>query len=149
VNQIYSDKISCVYLFDHIDEPNHPHDGMVKAALREFLCRYPLNCKQPVTLHWNKSDTSTYAVVAVGFKELGVDIETMRDRRFEALSKRYFHPDEVTDDKDIFYDLWCQKEAYTKWKKGKIAKYMSQKIEKDMHVLYELPSGIVGYLCYS
>ena len=110
-------------------------------------------------MYWNKSDTNTYAVVAVGFQEVGVDIEYMRERRFEDISRRYFHKDEITDDKEIFYDLWCQKEAYTKWKKGKIAKYLSQKIDKDMTSLVpqsryqmieleELPDNIKGYLCY-
>ena len=74
-------------------------------------------------MYWNKSDTNHCTVVAVGFKELGVDIEYMRYRRFEDISRRYFHKDEITDDKEIFFDLWCQKEAYTKWKKGKIANY--------------------------
>tara|TARA_B100001029_G_scaffold157872_1_gene144145 strand:+ start:2751 stop:3230 length:480 start_codon:yes stop_codon:yes gene_type:complete len=159
VKTIYSDKVSNVYLFDRIDEPNHPHDGIVKAALRDFLCGVSLSCKEPVKMYWNKSDTNTYAVVAVGFKELGVDIEYMRERRFEDISRRYFHKDEITDDKEIFFDLWCQKEAYTKWKKGKIAKYLSQKIDKDMTSLVpqsryqmieleELPDNIKGYLCY-
>ena len=110
-------------------------------------------------MYWNKSDTAHCTVVAVGFKELGVDIEYMRYRRFEDISRRYFHKDEITDDKEIFFDLWCQKEAYTKWKKGKIAKYLSQKIDKDMTSLVpqsryqmieleELPDNIKGYLCY-
>ena len=99
-------------------------------------------------MHWNKSDTSTYAVVAVSFKEIGVDIEYMRYRRFEDISRSYFHKHEITDDKEIFYDLWTMKETYTKWKKGKIAKYMSQKIEKEMIELEELPDNIKGYLCY-
>ena len=60
---------------------------------------------------------------------------------------------------NVFYDLWTQKEAYTKWKKGKIAKYMSQKIDKDMTQLIPqsrykmieldgLPYNMKGYLCY-
>ena len=148
MNLIYSDNVSNVYLFDRIDEPNHPSQGMIKAALRDFLCRVPLSCKEPIRMYWNKSDTSTYAVVAVSFKEIGVDIEYMRDRRFEDISRRYFHEHEITDDKEIFYDLWTVKETYTKWKKGKIAKYMSQKIEKEMIELEELPDNIKGYLCY-
>ena len=87
---IYSDDVASVYLTSD-----------VKLALRMFLCRVSLNCKEPVRMYWNKSDTSTYAVIAVGFKEIGVDIEYMRERRFEAISRRYFHEDEITDDKDI------------------------------------------------
>ena len=110
-------------------------------------------------MYWNKSDTSTYAVVAVSFKEIGVDIEYMRYRRFEAISRRYFHKDEITDNMHVFYELWCKKEAYTKWKKGKIAKYMSQKIDKDVSQLVPqsryslieldgLPYKFRGDLCY-
>ena len=133
---IYEDDVASVYLTSD-----------VKAALREFLGRYPLSCKEPVQLHWNKSDTAHYAVVAVGFRELGVDIEYMRDRRFGDISRRYFHKDEETVNINIFYDFWCQKEAYTKWKKGKISQYMSQRIEKDMIEL-DLPDNLKGYLCY-
>ena len=145
---IYSDEVASVYLTSD-----------VKLALRMFLCRVPLNCKEPVKMYWNKSDTNHCTVVAVGFKEVGVDIEYMRYRRFEDISRRYFHKDEITDNMHTFYELWCKKEAYTKWKKGKIAKHMSQKIDKDMTQLipqsrYQLteldglPYNIRGYLCY-
>ena len=97
MKKIFSDEFSSVYFFEDIDKPNHPSDGLVKAALREFLCAYSLNCK----------------------------------------------------DMEIFYDLWTQKEAYTKWKKGKIAKNLGLKVEKDMTLLIELPSGITGYLCHT
>ena len=133
---IYSDDVASVYLTSD-----------VKLALRMFLCRYPLNCKEPVNLDLNKSDTNHRAVVAVSVPAVGVDLEYMRDRRFEALSKRYFHEGETTVNINIFYELWCKKEAYTKWKKGKISQYMSEKIEKDMIEL-ELPDNIKGYLCY-
>lgn len=145
---IYEDDIASVYITSD-----------VQAALREFLGRVSLSCKEPVRMYWNKSDTLHCAVVAVSFQEVGVDVEYMRDRRFEAISKRYFHKDEITDDIHRFYELWCKKEAYTKWKKGKIAKYMSQKIEKDMSSLVPqsrytmiplegLPDNLKGYLCY-
>ena len=148
MQKIFSDDFSSVYLFEEIDQPNHSSEGMTKAALREYIGGYSLNCKEPIQLYWNRSDTSTYCVVAVGLQPVGVDIEYMRKRPFEKISKRYFHEHEVTDDLDIFYDLWCQKEAYTKWKKGKIANYMNQKIEKDMIPLYDVPRNITGYLCY-
>ena len=148
MKKIFSDKFSSVYFFEEIDQPNHSSEGMIKAALRDFVGGLPLSCKEPLPpIHWNKSDTSTYCAIAVGLVEVGVDIESLRKRRFEDLSTRYFHEDEVTDDMDIFYDLWCQKEAYTKWKKGKIAKYMREKITMPMTPLYELPQGVAGYLC--
>ena len=147
MKKIFSDKFSSVYFFEEIDQPNHSSEGMTKAALRDYIGGYPLNCKEPIQLHWNRSDTSTYCVVAVGIQPVGIDIEYMRERPFERLSKRYFHEWEHTDDKEIFYDLWTRKEAYTKWKKGKIANYMNQIISKDMVVLLELPDGIKGHLC--
>tara|TARA_B100001996_G_scaffold251584_1_gene195194 strand:- start:256 stop:726 length:471 start_codon:yes stop_codon:yes gene_type:complete len=129
-----------VYLHEDIDQPNHSSEGMIKAALRDFVGGLPLSCKEPLPpIYWNKSDTSTYCAVAVGTVEVGVDIECRRKRPFERISKRYFHKDEITDDLEIFYDLWCQKEAYTKWKKGKIAENMREKITMPMTPLYELP----------
>ena len=107
-------------------------------------------------MYWNKSDTNHCTVVAVGFKELGVDIEYMRYRRFEDISRRYFHKDEITDNMNVFYDLWTQKEAYTKWKKEKIAVNMQERIDKvlmyadkieDMVRLDGLPDNVVGYVC--
>ena len=149
MKKIFSDDFSSVYFFEEIDQPNHSSEGMTKAALRDYIGGYSLNCKEPIQLHWNRSDTSTYCVVAVGIQPVGIDIEYMRKRPFEKLSKRYFHTDETTDDLEIFYDLWCQKEAYTKWKKGKIAENMREKITMPMTPLYELPPSITGYLCYT
>jgi len=149
-----------IFLFTNIDEPNHNGKAMTRAALREFIARQPVDsCVEPINVHWNKSDTHTYCVVACSRERVGVDIEYMRERPFEKISRRYFDPTEVTDDMEIFFDIWCQKEAYTKWKKGKIAKYMSQKIDKDVSQLVPqsryslieldgLPYNIRGYLCY-
>ena len=156
---IFQDPETTVYLFENIDEPNHSSKAMIRAALREFIVRQPIDsCVEPISVHWNKSDTHTFAVVACSRKRVGVDIEYMKERPYEKLSQRWFDPTEVTDDMEIFYDIWCQKEAYTKWKKGKIAKYMSQKIDKDMTQLVpqsrykmieleNLPDNVVGYLC--
>ena len=148
-----------VFLFTNINEPNHNGKAITRAALREFIARPPVDsCVEPINVHWNKSDTHTYCVVACSRERVGVDIEYMKKRPYEKLSQRWFDPTEVTDDMEIFYDIWCQKEAYTKWKKGKIAKYMSQKIDKDMTQLVpqsrykmieleNLPDNVVGYLC--
>ena len=97
---IYQDKICTVYKTE-----------VVKYALMEYISEYSLNCKKPVEIHWSKSDTGSHAVVACSTRRIGVDIEIMKPRRFEAISRRYFR--EVTDDKETFYHLWCQKEAYT------------------------------------
>ena len=132
---IYSDRICTVY-----------ETGVVKKALRHYLGAYTLNCKKPVEIHWSKSDTGEHGVVACSTRRIGVDIETMKPRRYEAISRRYFR--EVTDDKETFYNLWCQKEAYTKWKKGKIAHNLKADIDRCLIPLEGLPNDVVGYICY-
>ena len=132
---IYEDKICTVY-----------KTGVVKYALLEFLSEYTLNYRKPVEIHWSKSDTGGHAVVACSTRRIGVDIELMKPRRYEAISKRYFS--EVTDDKETFYNLWCQKEAYTKWKKDKIAHNLKADIDRRLIPLEGLPNDVVGYICY-
>ena len=132
---IYEDKICTVYKTE-----------VVKYALLDFLSEYTLNYRKPVEIHWSKSDTGNYTVVACSTRRIGVDIEQMKPRRYEAISKRYFS--EVTDDKETFYNLWCQKEAYTKWKKGKIAHNLKADIDRCLIPLEGLPNDVVGYICY-
>ena len=137
-----------VFLFTNIDEPNHNGQAMTRAALREFIARQPVDsCVEPINVHWNKSDTHTYCVVACSRERVGVDIEYMRERPFEKISRRYFDPTEVTDDMEIFFDIWCQKEAYTKWKKEKIADNMRGVVTRPMIPLKNLPDNVVLYLC--
>ena len=132
---IYEDKICTVY-----------KTGVVKYALLDFLSEYTLNYRKPVEIYWSKSDTGSHAVVACSTRRIGVDIELMKPRRYEAISKRYFS--EVTDDKETFYNLWCQKEAYTKWKKDKIAHNLKADIDRRLIPLEGLPNDVVGYICY-
>ena len=145
---IFQNEETSVYLFTNIDEPNHNSKAMIRAALREYITRQPLDsCIEPITVHWNKSDSHTYCVIACSQKRVGVDIEYMRERSYEKLSKRWFDPIEVTDDMEIFYDIWCQKEAYTKWKKERLAKNIRKVVDKPMTPLKDLPDNVVGYLC--
>ena len=106
---------------------------------------------EPINVHWNKSDTHTYCVVACSRERIGVDIEYMKKRPFEKISRRYFHTDEVTNNKEVFYELWCKKEAYTKWKRGKIAENMKVTIDRPLTRLnfkHHLDhDNVVGYLC--
>ena len=132
---IYQDKICTVYKTE-----------VVKYALLEYISEYSLNCKKPVEIHWSKSDTGGYAVVACSTRRIGVDIELMKPRRYEAISRRYFR--EVTDDKETFYNLWCQKEAYTKWKKDKIAHNLKASIDRRLIQLEGLPNDVVGFICF-
>ena len=145
---IFQNEETSVYLFTNIDEPNHSSKAMIRAALREYITRQPLDsCIEPITVHWNKSDSHTYCVIACSQKRVGIDIEYMRERSYEKLSKRWFDPIEVTDDMEIFYDIWCQKEAYTKWKKERLAKNIRKVVDKPMTPLRDLPDNVVGYLC--
>ena len=145
---IFQNEETSVYLFTNIDEPNHSSKAMIRAALREYITRQPLDsCVKPITVHWNKSDSHTYCVIACSQKRVGVDIEYMRERPYEKLSKRWFDPIEVTDDMEIFYDIWCQKEAHTKWKKERLAKNIRKVVDKPMTPLKDLPDNVVGYLC--
>ena len=132
---IYEDKICTVYKTE-----------VVKYALLDFLSEYTLNYRKPVEIHWSKSDTGSHAVVACSTRRIGVDIELMKPRRYGAISRRYFN--EVTDDKETFYNLWCQKEAYTKWKKDKIAHNLKADIDRCLIPLEGLPNDVVGYICY-
>jgi len=148
--KIFSSPTTNVYLFTILNDRDVKEFwGMSQThiAIREFVAQQPLNCMKPMTIHWNKSNTASHTVVAVSTKRIGVDIEYKRERRFEKISRRYFHEHEITDNMEIFYDLWCQKEAYTKWKKGKIAENLRADIDRPMIRLDELPDNVVGYLC--
>ena len=145
---IFQDPETPVYLFENIDEPNHSSKAMIRAALREFIVRQPIDsCVEPINVHWNKSDSHTYCLIACSRKRVGVDIEYMKERPYEKLSQRWFDPTEVTDDMEIFYDIWCQKEAYTKWKKERLADNIREVVSKPMIPLTDLPYNCVGYLC--
>ena len=158
--RIFCTEDTHVYLFSNINEPNHPSGGLIRFAMREFLSSRELDCREPITMHWNKSDSHIFSVVAVSTKQVGIDIEYMKERPYEKISKRYFHEWEHTDDKDIFYDLWTRKEAFTKHKKGKIAENMRElmytptkgggrRIEKytdRFTQLMNLPPNTMGYL---
>ena len=129
---IYANKGIMVFLSDDLED-----------CLRMFPWRG--------NVYWNKSDTGDLTVYAVSKEPVGVDIEYKKERPFEKISRRYFHTHEVTNNKEVFYDLWCQKEAYTKWKKGKIAENMKANIDRPMIPLnfkHHLDhDNVVGYLC--
>jgi phosphopantetheinyl transferase len=47
-------------------------------------------------------------------REVGIDLEFYKKRNFEAISKRFFAPSEITNKAEIFYPHWTKKEAYYK-----------------------------------
>ena len=152
-SKIFSSPTTSVYLYSNTIAST---DNLVKTAIKDFLPNYELNCKKPIEIHWNKSDTQEHTVIAVSSENVGIDIEYMKERPFYKISKRYFDGHEVTANKLFFYDTWTRKEAYTKWKKEKIAVNMKERIDKvlmhadkteDMIPLQGLPDNVIGYLC--
>ena len=143
-SKIFSNQTTSVYLYSNTIAST---DNLVKTAIKDFLPNYTLNCKKPVQIYWNKSDTESHTVVAVSTKRIGVDIEYKKERPFEKISQRYFDTSEVTGDREVFYDTWTKKEAYTKWKRDKIALNMKSVIDRPMIPLDGLPDNVVGYIC--
>jgi len=47
-------------------------------------------------------------------REVGIDLEFYKERNFNAISKRFFAPSEITGKAEIFYPCWTKKEAYYK-----------------------------------
>ena len=143
-SKIFSSPTTNVYLHSNTIVST---DSLVKTAIKDFLPNYELDCKNPITIHWNKSDTGSHTVVAVSTERIGVDIEYKKERPFEKISQRYFDTSEVTGDREVFYDTWTKKEAYTKWKRDKIALNMKSVIDRPMIPLDGLPDNVVGYIC--
>jgi len=81
-------------------------------------------------IHFNLSHCNDLAVLAVSARsEMGVDIESMGERDYLKIAKRYFHPNELqalqacelAECELLFYKLWTLKEAFFKATGGGIA----------------------------
>ena len=92
-SKIFSSPTTSVYLYSNTIAST---DNLVKTAIKDFLPNYELNCKKPIEIHWNKSDTQEHTVIAVSSENVGIDIEYMKERPFYKISKRYFDGHEVT-----------------------------------------------------
>ncbi len=94
-------------------------------------------------IHYNISHSGQYVVLVVANSEVGVDVQEKQGKRMKAMAKRFFSEEEwlafsakgqilptyerneedrtlVTDDstkeqKDLFFYIWCRKEAYGKY----------------------------------
>ena len=75
---------------------------------------------------------------------IGIDIEVMRDRPFEKISRRFFSSEEVTSDRDRFYDLWTAKEASIKRDKLSIAKNIAKPPSGTIISLRDIPPHLKG-----
>ena len=69
---------------------------------------------------FNLSHSGDYVILATSDRPVGVDIEASRERQFEKLARKVFHPDEqqqlsdANDKSFVFYAIWTCKEAYIK-----------------------------------
>lgn len=74
-------------------------------------------------IFFNISHSGDYVVCAVSNKEIGIDIQFLKDMKDMKLAKRFFSKEEVSclescsleDRKFKFFEMWCKKEAYGKW----------------------------------
>lgn len=75
-------------------------------------------------IHYNISHSGQYVVLATADSEVGVDVQEKRLVRLEAMAKRFFAKEEwqafsecgsEEEKKDLFYYIWCRKEAYGKY----------------------------------
>lgn len=74
--------------------------------------------------HYNISHSGQYVVLVMANSEVGVDVQEKRTVRMEAMAKRFFSKEEwqvfsecgsEEEQKDLFYYIWCRKEAYGKY----------------------------------
>ena len=69
-------------------------------------------------IHFSLSHSGTVAILAVSDREIGADVEEMREVDMR-LAERFFTAREaayVAGDRDRFFEVWTKKEAYGKWR---------------------------------
>lgn len=109
--------------------------------------------------HYNLSHSGDYVAIAVGDESVGIDIQQMRSYK-DSLVKRFFSEEEAAahecfaadhnwgcrDRTELFYALWCRKEAYGKLKgTGLTEDVLKRNMLEDVGAhLYEY-GGISGY----
>jgi phosphopantetheinyl transferase len=140
ISEIFLGQNFLVYLFE---EPQIAHSKIIRACIADFL-EGRLSCKKPATVYWSKSDTRNYVAIAVAAMPIGIDIEYMRKRPFEQISRRFFHPSEITSDREKFYEIWTSKEAAVKRDKLTIATNLAKCPEGTIITLEDLPPDIKG-----
>lgn len=140
ISEIFLGENFLVYLFE---EPQIAHSKIIRACIADFL-EGRLHCKSPATVHWSKSDTADYVAIAVGSMPIGIDIEVMRDRPFEKISRRFFSSSEITSDKEKFYETWTKKEAWIKRDKLSIAKNIAKPPSGTIITLRDIPRHLKG-----
>lgn len=75
-------------------------------------------------IFYNISHSGQYVVLVTAESEVGVDIQEKKLMRPEPLAKRFFAEaeqqvldacDSVKEQEDLFFHIWCRKEAYGKY----------------------------------
>ena len=70
------------------------------------------------SLQLSISHSGNWWVVGLCAEPVGIDVQETRPARFEALARRFFHPEEVarlsSSDFQDFYHVWTAKESYVK-----------------------------------
>lgn len=75
-------------------------------------------------IYYNISHSGQIVALVIAENEVGVDVQEKKPARMEALAKRYFSKEEwqvfaecknEEEKKDLFYYIWCRKEAYGKY----------------------------------
>lgn len=76
------------------------------------------------SIHYNISHSERYVVLVVADSEVGVDVQEKKPVRMETMAKRFFSTkewqtfsacDSEKRKKDLFFHIWCRKEAYGKY----------------------------------
>ncbi len=76
------------------------------------------------SIHYNISHSEQYVVLVTAETEVGVDVQEKRTARMESVAQRFFAEEEwqavlkcerEEEKKDLFYRIWCRKEAYGKY----------------------------------
>ena len=111
-------------------------------------------------LHFNLSHSGSWVVIAIGPREVGVDVETP-DRKTprEAIARRYFAEEEFSyvfreesDQNRRFLEIWTAKESYVKYLGTGIRKDLTSfsvlSLDPTLHLYREnLPDGSILCLC--
>ncbi len=71
-------------------------------------------------VHFSITHSGGFWVCAIGEREVGLDLQEVRDRNTEPIARRFFHPSEIAwlrshSDPDEFFRIWASKESYVKY----------------------------------
>ncbi len=99
-----------------------------------------LKTKDENIIYFNKSHSSDMVVCAISDKRIGVDIQKHRAINYKKIANKYFSPDEnkmislSKKQNNVFFDIWCKKEASSKMKGTGILNYLNKKNDCEGHI---------------